>query len=455
MNKPLAILCFLVGVAMMILAFPEGFAASMVVLIGSATIVFIIRKHIAEDANYLIQLFLLALLARISFGLMIHLFDLRSFFGTDSTLYDLAGERIMEMWLGSNIQPDDYLTYKINNDSAGWGMYYLVAAIYSITGKNILAAQSFCAVVGAATAPMVYICAFKVFKNRRVSKISALLVALYPAFVIWSAQLLKDGLIIFLLVLSITMVLRLQNKFNYFDVLLLGFSLFGILALRFYIFYMAALAIVGAFVIGTSNSPKAMARRFMAMILIGIGMTYLGVIRNSGSQLEEYANLERIQQSRLDLARSAESGFGEDLDVSTTEGALFALPVGLTYLMLAPFPWQMTNLRQAITLPEILLWWASIPFMISGLWYAIRHRLRTSIPILVFSLMLTLAYSIFQGNVGTAYRQRTQIQVFLFMFIAVGFTLWKEKRENQQIMRREKRREVERRIRERENIGRI
>ena len=43
--------------------------------------------------------------------------------------------------------------------------------------------------------------------------------------------------------------------------------------------------------------------------------------------------------------------------------------------------------------------------------------------------MLSLAYSVFQGNVGTAYRQRAQLLVFYFIFVAVGFVLLKEKRE--------------------------
>ena len=43
--------------------------------------------------------------------------------------------------------------------------------------------------------------------------------------------------------------------------------------------------------------------------------------------------------------------------------------------------------------------------------------------------MLTLAYSVFQGNVGTAYRQRAQLLVFYFIFVAVGGVLLKEKRE--------------------------
>ncbi|HKG15789.1 MAG TPA: hypothetical protein VKB12_20880, partial [Pyrinomonadaceae bacterium] len=56
-------------------------------------------------------------------------------------------------------------------------------------------------------------------------------------------------------------------------------------------------------------------------------------------------------------------------------------------------------------------------------------RLRQALPILIFTSMLTLAYSIFQGNVGTAYRQRSQILVFYFIFVAVGAVLFKERRE--------------------------
>jgi hypothetical protein len=123
--------------------------------------------------------------------------------------------------------------------------------------------------------------------------------------------------------------------------------------------------------------------------------------------------LDKIQNSRMDLARSADSGFNEDADVSTAQGAIETIPLGLAYLMLAPFPWQLGSLRQTITLPEVLVWWALIPFMVSGIIFSVKHKLRTAFPILFFALTLTLAYSVFQGNVGTAYRQRTQIQVFL------------------------------------------
>jgi len=94
-----------------------------------------------------------------------------------------------------------------------------------------------------------------------------------------------------------------------------------------------------------------------------------------------------------------------------------------------PFPWQLGSLRQSITLPEMLVWWSCFPLLVLGIWFTIKHRLRQLSPILIFTCMLTLSYSVVQGNVGTAYRQRSQLLVFYFIFVAVGAVLFKEKRE--------------------------
>jgi 4-hydroxybenzoate polyprenyltransferase len=102
----------------------------------------------------------------------------------------------------------------------------------------------------------------------------------------------------------------------------------------------------------------------------------------------------------------------------------------LIYLLFAPFPWQLASLRQSITLPEMVVWWLMFPLLVMGVLYSIKYRLREISPILIFTSMLSIAYSVFQGNVGTAYRQRAQLLVFYFVFVAVGFVLLKEKKED-------------------------
>ncbi len=440
MNKVLIISSFLVLLGLGFVDFPNGAVAALLVS-GFSLLVVVVIRQTNKGNDFLINVFLGALILRILFGGMVHFFEWQPFFGGDSLTYDFFGNRLMEIWSGHYTVFSDPLSQRaLSTSGPGWGMTYLTAAIYAVFGRNMLAAQSFCGVVGAATAPLVYVCSYKIFQNRRVGKLSALLVALFPAFVIWSSQLLKDGLIIFLLVLIMTMVLQLQQRLSFSSILILLCALFAILALRFYIFYMVAIAVAGSFIVGVGESVKSIVRGFAALILIGSGLIYFGVLRTASDEMEKFGSLERVQISRQDLARSAESGYGEDLDVSTVGGAIGVLPLGFVYLIFAPFPWEVTNFRQAITLPEMLIWWSAMPLLVAGLLYTIKNRLRNSIAILVFTLILTVAYSLFQGNVGTAYRQRAQIQVFLFMFIAVGWTLWQERKENRKIMREERRR---------------
>ncbi len=312
-------------------------------------------------------------------------------------------------------------------------MPYMVAGIYYVTGPNMLAVQFVNAVVGAATAPVIFLCARHIFQNLRVAKLSALLVAFFPSLVLWSSQGLKDGPIVLLLAAAMLATLRLGERLSLKYAALLLFTLYGLFSFRFYIFYMAAAAVVGSFVIGMRpQTGRSLLRQFVVIIAVGVALTYMGVIRSAGAQSELYGSLEDVQRSRMDLARSANTGFGQDVDVSTASGALSAIPLGMTYLLFAPFPWQVASLRQSITLPEMLVWWASFPLLVMGIWFTIKFRMRQALPILIFTTMLTLAYSIFQGNVGTAYRQRSQILVFYFIFVAVGAVLLKERKEDRE-----------------------
>jgi hypothetical protein len=205
--------------------------------------------------------------------------------------------------------------------------------------------------------------------------------------------------------------------------------LIALFSLRFYIFYMMCAAVAGSFFLGMKSlSAQGFLQRFVAVGVIGLAFTWFGVLQSAGTQFERYANLKSIQNSREDQA-AAGSGFMKDVDVQTTEGALTVIPMGLLYLMFAPFPWQFTTLRQSITLPEMIVWWFSFPLLVLGLWYSLKHRLRQVSPIVIFTSMLTLAYSLFQGNVGTAYRQRSQLLVFYFIFVAVGAIIMKERAE--------------------------
>lgn len=445
------LICFslaIVALSLIITDPAQGTETIFLVALLSSGLIFVFRRH-ASEKDFVTYVFLAALAARLICGLIIHNFDLRMSAGSDAIAYDMNASEIVDYWLTGVGQGDPHLKSMLSLRGAGWGMQYLTAFLYLISDKSILVAQSFCGLIGAATVPLTYFCTEKLFQNRRVARTAAIFVAFFPAFIIWSSQLLKDGLIVFLLVLALTFVVQLQKQFSLLGILIVVLSLFGILSLRFYVFYFVAATVVASFIVGYSNSIKSIVQRLAILLCVAGALLYLGVLRTTIADLEVYGSLERAQASRADLAGSAESGFGRGENVSTVGGAISALPIGFLYLMFAPFPWEVRNFRQSITLPDALLWWSVTPLLIYGVWYCIKNKLRVCFPILFFSSALTVFYSIFQGNVGTAYRQRTQVQVFFFIFIAVGWTLLRERMEDRKLVELNRKRELERKLRAR------
>ncbi len=435
MNSALAVLALIVCLGVIIVV-PDhsGAAAALVVCSLVAVPASFAIFRVKMESHFLFQLFIGGLLVRMVVGTLINVFELQDFFGGDAYTYDYYGVALLRALAGDQYYAGLVQRFQGQLGSGAIGMIYIIAAVYQIIGRNMLAVQFINAVLGAATAPVIFLIAQSIFVNLRVARIAAFFVAFFPSLVLWSSQGLKDGPIVFMLALSVLLTLRLGEKFSFKNGVLLAITLATLTTFRFYLFYMVVTAIVGAFTIGMREfTAVGFVRQLLLVIGIGVALTYVGVIRTANLQFGYFSDLAVVQRSRLDLATSAKSGFGEDVDVSTASGAIQAAPTGILYLLFAPFPWQLQSLRQGITLPEMLVWWAAFPFLVLGFWFTFRYRLRQAFVIFIFTTMLTLAYSIFQGNVGTAYRQRAQILVFYFIFVAVGIVLLREKWEERRL----------------------
>src|SRR5437660_8237838 len=150
-------------------------------------------------------------------------------------------------------------------------MLYMVASIYEVMGRNPLATQLVNTVIGAVTPVLIFHIAQRIFDNTRVARVSAILVAFYPSIVLWSAQGLKDGPIVFLLTLAMLATLKLGEKFSVKFLVILIASALALLTLRFYIFYMLIAAVTGAFAMGMrAFSAQSFVRQFMVIILMGL-----------------------------------------------------------------------------------------------------------------------------------------------------------------------------------------
>jgi hypothetical protein len=65
-----------------------------------------------------------------------------------------------------------------------------------------------------------------------------------------------------------TMVLQLQEKFSYAAIVALLVALGGIVTIRFYIFYMVAIAVAGSFIVGVSERSTSILRRSAILLVL-------------------------------------------------------------------------------------------------------------------------------------------------------------------------------------------
>lgn len=338
----------------------------------------------------------------------------RTFWG-DSETYDLIGAAVAEAWThgASATLWEETLHGRVNS-----GFIYFVACVYYVFGRNVLLMQFINGIIGALT-PIVIFEIGLVLYTRRVATTAMLLTAFFPQMIFWSSALYKDPAVMLCIAANILCVFRMRRRLSLNWIVIYLVTAGALVWLRFYIFYAVLAAMIAGIVVG---HRRGVVFGLVTQLFLVAAVLALLLFTPMGQEVwfqSRFLDLDLLQSSRLDLAARGDSGFSVDADVTTWGGILSVLPVGVTYLLFAPFPWTVSNLRQLLTLPDILVWYALTPSLIGGIGLALK-RLRQTMPILVFTTSLTLAYGAFLGNVGTAYRQRTQVMMFYFLFIADG-----------------------------------
>jgi 4-amino-4-deoxy-L-arabinose transferase-like glycosyltransferase len=376
------------------------------------------RAFPGEEGAFLARVYGWTLALRFVLALFLNVYSGQSGFAAmfwgDSSTYDDGGWLMKLQWEGVSLV-NPYYSGKVS----GWGFFYLVASIYWLFGHNQILAQLVNGTIGAVTVLVIYAIGKDLF-DVEVAQWTARFMAFFPQVVFWSGGIYKDPAIMLCIALCMYAVLKLNQELTTRYVLLFVGASLALMTLRFYVFYFVAFATMGTFVLSQRRGVAGSIGTYIVLIGVFVGAFTFAARQETVEQQRSYFTFERLQTTRADQAALGQSSYAPKANVSTTRGALSVLPVGLAYLLFAPFPWAVRGIRQALTVPETLVWYALMPSLVRGLLFTIRTRFRPALPILVFAASLTCAYAVFQGNVGTAYRQRTQVTMFYFILMAAG-----------------------------------
>lgn len=354
------------------------------------------------------EIFRAALLLRVVAALFFYFALPEGFFAPDEETYRTRGQAIAASWSSETgyapFLPDGPVGY-----------YYIVAAFYFLSGSSSLVPKLLNCVVGALSVLLVHDLALRLSGSEASALRAARYAAWFPSLVLWSTLNIRDAWIVFLILLIAREAAVLQAEFRLATLLLLAGSMLALIQFRAYILLPVAAPVVLSFFVQRSRN---LGRNLLIGSIAAVALIYADQAAGSNRKLR-VIDLEQIQVQRNFNTADATSRF-EQADISTPQKALFFLPKGLAYFLLAPFPWMLGSVRQLLAVPETIFFYWLLPHIFSGISHLLRHHMRQALMAILITAALTFGYALGEGNAGTAYRHRAQILNFFLIFAAVG-----------------------------------
>jgi hypothetical protein len=355
--------------------------------------------------------FFLGLGLRVAVAVLLHLFVSELLFAPDQATYDFFSGWLARYWSG------DTLVYppKLLNPGPK-AYYYVVGALYYVFGAYPIVPKLVNALVGALTVPLTYDVALATSRREDVAMRAATWAATFPSLVLWSSQNIRDVWIVLLIVFICRQALRLHERMRVVPLLGLAGAVLLISQFRAYILF----AVMGPILVSFLVRGRAhLLRNAVIGMLVAVVVIYADRAGGQDRGLR-LADLEALQEMRHYTSIGG-SAYQEQVDISTPGRALAFLPKGLAFFLLAPYPWTIRNVRQLVTLPEMLFFYALIPSIVRGVRELVRERSPGAILLILITLGLTLGYALGEANAGAAYRHRAQVLIFLLIFAAAGW----------------------------------
>jgi hypothetical protein len=348
----------------------------------------------------------------------------------DALRYEQIGAEIAQDWVSGGAS--EWLATEGQRPHYPLFMVLTIACFYTLTlGVRAfpLLLAFYCAMTSFAPV-YTYRIARQLDASPRAAAVSGWLVAFSPAFAFWCGALYKEGLILAALSLTVYHALRLQDQWRARSLLMVAAGLLALAFLRLYVATLTGAVLCLGLMFGQTRVRSASATistllrqativALCASALLAIGV-YAQLPKVMPRDLDEA--LRQIEGSRNDLARSAESGYLRESDVSTPEKALQHLPAGLAYFLAVPLPWQFGSPRQNLAIPDTAFWVFGVyPLVLVGMLKTVRRNPQGTLLILGVSLAICGFYALFMGNIGTAYRLRVQVWLLWAVFAGVGW----------------------------------
>jgi 4-amino-4-deoxy-L-arabinose transferase-like glycosyltransferase len=374
-----------------------------------------------QDRQFLASVVLAGFVARVLIAAAITRFGLHLVIAPDEHTFHANGLQFSK-WLSGE---SPYRVGVRFTRSLQVGYYYLIGTLYYLFGVT----RFLPILVNCACGALMAIPVFRMARELggpAAARPAAVLVTFFPSLVLWSTLLIRDTIVILTILWIMWVVMDLRRQFSLFRLIQFLLLLMLLGTFRQYLFILVAASAVASFTVGRAGRT---AKSLVVGVLVIVGL--LAVVKVAGFGVWE---LERASLHHLNLRRqfnslgSTTGAIAPEVDITEPVNALTYLPVGMFYFLGSPFPWQVLSTSQVMALPDVFVWYLLLPPIFMGLVHTIRTRFRDASMLIITMAVITILYSLVEGNVGIIFRHRAQVIAPLMVMAGIGLAARRAKK---------------------------
>ena len=441
-TSPVALLGILTLMACSAVGLVEAAPAVPIVaaiLFVFALLVLSLDRRNAPDRPVLYSLFAWGFFLRVGYGLCLYYWLIASngepfLGGGDDAGYEWMGRDLYERW-----QQNDFILPFYMRQHPGY--YILIAVIRTVGewlgGYHVLLTRVVNACIGGLIAPALFILARNVF-GRPVALAAGILAAVYPNFVFYSSVQLRDIIIVFLFVFSMSQLSRFVARGQATGMVMAFVAVLPVFYLRtvygFVLLTGLAIGLIGCLLF---QKGRTRVHRWRKVFLLGVGILMLsGFMKASETRMSLYAAdeadvfappdsavVEYKLGRQLDhsLSATGDSSLGGKIVTRLPPGTGFIVMPMIAFIMPYP-PWLALFTDSPVRVLYFLnnaAWTLLMPICLLG-WLAGLRRCFPENLLVVAPMLLVL---ISAGAGGFTDRYKLAAIPFALVFGALGMVM--------------------------------
>lgn len=293
-----------------------------------------------------------------------------------------------------------------------------VRLVFEITGASIYAGR-FVAIIWATLCCLLVGLATRHLVRHELALIASLFFALWPSALLFSSLLLRESTVWFLVCCPFVGLLMFEGPQTRFR---RTFAVILVLLPQLLLYWarpQTAVVVTLALSAAVFCSQQNWGWKFSLILLLLV--TPAAKDFGVGGSTYIYNSVRNSAQQRITLSKLAESSFSEFDEIGdlNTEQPSVRVPVtrSLEGFLLRPYPTESDSSEDfAVARAEWFLWTPLFGFAPFAM-FAVRRRWRTFVYPAVYLVGMVIGAALFQGNLGTAFRHRSQV---LWVLIVLG-----------------------------------